>query len=216
MKLGKVIDVTKKISQDMTVWPGDPDVHIARCCSIDDGDDFNLSNISMGLHTGTHVDAPLHFINGGRDVSSVDPGNFLRFVKVFSVNVAKCITREDLKDLPINEGDALFFRTSNSDLPENGAFNQNYVYLDISAAEYLLEKKVEVVGIDYFSIDGYEVEDYPVHKLFLSKGVIIVEGLYLKDVAEGVYLCSFLPLKINGADGSPVRAVLMEINPEVK
>jgi len=216
MRIEKVIDISRKISEDMIVWPGDPNVHIARCCSMDDGSDFNLSNISMGLHTGTHIDAPLHFIKGGRDVLLMKPVNFLRFVKVFSLNVAKCITKEDLIDLPINEGDALFFRTSNSDLPENGAFNQNYVYLDISAAEYLLAKKVEVVGIDYFSIDGYEVEDYPVHKLFLSKGVIIVEGLYLKDVAEGVYLCSFLPLKINGADGSPVRAVLMEIKLEEK
>lgn len=210
MKIGKVIDITREISEDMIVWPGDPDVHITKCCSMDDGNDFNLSGISMGLHTGTHIDAPLHFIKGGEDVSSMDPGNFLRLVKVFSISVAECITEEDLKDLPINEGDALFFRTSNSDLPEYGAFNQDYVYMDISAAEYLLEKKVEVVGIDYFSIDGYEIQDYSVHKLFLSNGIIIVEGLCLRDVADGVYLCSFSPLKIKGADGSPVRVLLIE------
>ncbi len=212
MKVGKVIDVSRKISEDMTVWPGDPEVRIVKCCSTEDGSDFNLSCISMGLHTGTHIDAPLHFIEGGGDVSSMEPHNFLRFVKVISVNAKECITREDLEDLPIVEGDALFFRTSNSDLPENGDFYQNYVYMDISAAEYLLEKKVAVVGIDYFSIDGFNEREYPVHRLFLSNGIIIVEGLYLKDVADGEYLCSFLPLKIDGADGSPVRVALMEIN----
>jgi len=211
MRIEKVIDISRKISEDMIVWPGDPNVHITKCCSIDDGSDLNLSNISMGLHTGTHIDAPLHFIKGGVDVSSMEPGSFIRFVKVFSVSAVNCITEKDLKDLPINEGDALFFRTSNSDLPENSAFNKNFVYMDLSAAQYLVEKKVEVVGIDYFSIDGYEVQGHPVHKLFLSNGIIIVEGLYLKDVADGEYLCSFLPLKINGADGSPVRALLMEI-----
>ena len=81
MKIGKVIDITREISEDMIVWPGDPDVHITKCCSMDDGNDFNLSGISMGLHTGTHIDAPLHFIKGGEDVSSMDPGNFLRLVK---------------------------------------------------------------------------------------------------------------------------------------
>lgn len=212
MKIGKVIDVSRKISEDTTVWPGDPEVRIVKCCSIEDGNDFNLSCISMGLHTGTHIDAPLHFIERGGDVSSIKPHNFLRFVKVFSINVKECISKEDLKGLPIAEGDALFFRTSNSDIPDNGYFCQDYVYMDISAAEYLLEKRVAVVGIDYFSIDGFNARDYPVHKLFLSNGIIIVEGLCLKDVPDGEYLCTFLPLKIDGADGSPVRAVLLEIN----
>lgn len=211
MKFGKVIDASRKISDNMIVWPGDPEVHISRACSIDDGSGFNLSHISMGLHTGTHVDAPCHFIQGGEDVASMELSNFMRFVKVFSLNVSNRITADDVRNLPILEGDAVFFRTSNSDLPENSGFIQDYVYMDLSAAKYLSEKKVEVVGVDYFSIDGFGVQGYPVHRLFLSKGITIVEGLYLKDASEGEHLCSFLPLKIDRADGSPVRAVLVEI-----
>ncbi len=211
MKIKRIIDISRKIYPKMTVWPGDGGPDITSDALIEKGDVCNLSSIRMGVHTGTHVDAPLHFIDGGKDIGSLDISRFIGYVKVFEIKDKKSISVENIKDLDINKGDAIFFKTQNSQIPEEDEFNTDYVYFDKTAAELLVEIGIKTIGIDYFSVDGYGLGEHPVHMFLLSHEIGVIEGLCLKDVDEGRYLYSCLPLRIEGVDGSPVRAVLLEI-----
>lgn len=195
----------------MTVWPGDGGVEVTKDMLIKKGDVCNLSSLSMGVHTGTHVDAPLHFIDEGKDIGNLDISRFIGFVNVFELKSEKVITADDIEHLAIKKGDAVFFKTRNSLIPEKEPFNKDYVYFDKTAAELLIKRGVRTVGVDYFSIDGFGLGEYPVHRLLLSDEIGIIEGLCLKDVGEGKYFFSCLPLKVEGADGAPVRAVLLEV-----
>jgi len=196
----------------MAVWPGDNGVDISRDAAMQKGNHCNISTIRMGVHTGTHADAPFHFIDGGTKIDNVDLTNFIGLVKVFELASSKLVKVEDIKELPINKGDIVFFKTSNSLIPEGAVFNKEYIYLDIAAAEVLVERGIKTVGVDYLSVEGFNSEGHLVHKLLLSKNIGILEGLCLKEVEEGEYLFSALPLKIEDGDGSPVRAVLLEID----
>lgn len=210
MKIKRIIDVSRRIYPGMTIWPGDPSVNLKREYSISKGDKCNFSAVSMGVHTGTHLDAPLHFIDNGIDIASLDLSGFIGYVKVFSVASKKCISSKDIEEMDINEGDIVFFKTLNSTFPENSGFNKDFVYLDTSAAELLVEKKIKTVGVDYLSVDSYHSQTAAAHKILLSNHIGIIESLILKDINEGTYFFSCLPLKFEGADGSPARAVLIE------
>ncbi|HHW30284.1 MAG TPA: cyclase family protein [Clostridiaceae bacterium] len=203
-----IIDISRSINQDTILWPGDTKVNLVRGLSVRKGDICNTSNITMSLHTGTHIDAPLHFFEGDRDVSSMDLSHFIGTVKIFELLSVSCITEDDVRGLFISEGDAVFFKTSNSNIPEDEPFRTDYVYMDENAAKFLVDKKIRTVGIDYLSIEKYETKDFPVHKIFLSNNIAIIEGLILKDVEPGQYLYCCMPLKIVGGEASPVRAVL--------
>ncbi|KNY29273.1 cyclase family protein [Pseudobacteroides cellulosolvens] len=211
MKIKRVIDISRKIETGMAVWPGDSGIKIHLNSSIRRGDPCNVSSIDMGLHTGTHIDAPLHFFDGMEDISKLDLSMFIGYVRVFELNVSECIAEDDIKDLHIEEGDAVFFKTSNSEIPLTEQFKKDYVYIGKSACEFLIGRGVKTVGIDYLSIDGYFTEDYLSHYTLLSNGIGVIEGLYLKGIKPGKYFFSCLPLNIDGADGSPARAVLLEM-----
>ena len=210
MRVKRVIDISRRIYPGMTVWPGDRGVAINQESQIDQGAVCNVTSIHMGMHTGTHVDAPYHFINDGKDLGSLDLLKFIGMVKVFELKVEKCITRQMVEALPIDKGDAVFFKTSNSRSIETQLFSEDYIYLDAEAAAYLVEKGIRTIGVDALSIDAFDTAEYLAHKLFLSKEIGIIEGLNLKDVKQGTYFFSCLPLNIPGVDGSPARAVLLE------
>lgn len=210
MEIKRIIDVSRKIYPGMVVWPGDTGPDITRDELIRDGGVCNLSSIHMGMHTGTHVDAPLHFIDDAKDIANLDLSRFIGFVNVFELNVKKIITSDDIKDLPIESGDIVFLKTINSEFLDEEGFRKDYVYFDKSAAEQLIQKGVKTIGFDYFSIDGFGLGSHPVHQLILSHEIGVIEGLCLKEVKTGRYFFSCLPLNIPGVDGSPVRAVLME------
>jgi len=211
MKIKRVIDVSRRIKTGMAVWPGDSGINIELNSSIKMGDPCNVSSIHMGLHTGTHIDAPLHFYNDMEDVSNLDLSMYIGYVRVFELNVSECITEDDIKEFYIEEGDVVFFKTANSDIPIMQEFKKDYIYISKSACEFLIGKGVKTVGIDYMSIDGYYKEGYLSHYTLLSRGIGVIEGLYLKEVEPGKYFFSCLPLNIEGADGSPARAVLLEL-----
>ncbi len=212
MKIKRIIDISGIINDKTTLWPGDEGITLNRILNIRSGDSCNLSVLNMGVHISTHVDAPLHFIEGGADVATVSLNKFIGFAKVFSLYTSNCIKASDLSGLDINTGDIVLLKTINSSLDMTGEFNKEFVYLDEEAAKFLVDKKVAAVGIDYLSVENYYADNAVTHKLLLQNEIGIIEGLRLNDVPEGEYFLSCLPLKLEGAEGSPVRAVLVEFD----
>jgi arylformamidase len=195
----RIHDVTVTTSPDMPVYPGDPEVHLTRALSIAAGDQANVSRLDFGVHTGTHVDAPLHFVEGGASVETL-PLDVL-------VGPAVVVDSAELPDavaLPAG-AERVLFKTRNSELWERDEFVEDFVTVGLPLARRLAEGGVRLVGIDYLSVG-----DPAVHELLLGLGVVVVEGLDLRAVAAGDYELVCLPLKLLGADGAPARTILLE------
>jgi len=175
------------------------------------GDAYNISKITFSTHTGTHADTPLHFIADGTDCITTPLDRFYGKAKVISLNVTTHITKADLEDKDIQEGDIILLNTGQSKYMSCGEFNKNFIALTVEAAEYLADKKIKTIGIDYLSIDPYGTRGYNAHKVLLGKGIAALEGLVLDGVPDGEYIISALPLKYPNGDGSPVRAILVEV-----
>ncbi|NLI91212.1 MAG: cyclase family protein [Peptococcaceae bacterium] len=205
-----IYDISLPLYPGMAVFPGDPVFSREQTNSIDQGDYYNLSRVSLGSHTGTHIDAPYHYLQKGMTVDQLPIEDLIGEAKVIEINAEKTILPEHLQYRDIRQGDRILFKTRNTELLQGKAFRQDYTYCSPEAACYLREKKVRLIGIDYLSIDDAAAEDGPCHRIFLSAGIIILEGLNLFGVPEGEYDLIALPLKILGCDGSPVRAVLVK------
>ncbi|MGE5429845.1 MAG: cyclase family protein [Syntrophomonadaceae bacterium] len=205
------LEVSAPVRSGMQHWPGEPDVLIYKIASISEGKDANVSGLSMSAHTGTHMDAPYHFINDGKDISQVPFDVLIGPALVIDVKNPKCVDLQDIRDSDIRQGARVLFKTANSDKEWfNMDFSTGYTGLSARAAEYLAEREVQLVGIDFLSIGTYK-EDEDVHRTLLGKGIWIIEGLYLKDIPEGSYEMICLPLRLIGSDGAPARAVLRKI-----
>jgi arylformamidase len=207
-------DITVGISHDLPIYKGDPGVEVRSFKSIAAGDSANVSQISFGVHSGTHVDAPNHFIEGARRVDALDPEKLIGHCRVIAVP-------DDVTGIgPSHVGDItgvsrVLFKTRNSsfwDTPEDG-FRTDFAYLLPDTARMLVENGVVLVGIDYLSIEESGAVGHPVHKTLLKNEVVIVEGLDLRNILPGNYGLICLPLKYAGAtgDGSPARTFLQEL-----
>ena len=171
------------------------------------GDSINESSMYMNVHTGTHVDAPYHVDDMGATIESVDLNKLITKCRVLDLTkVTDSITKEDLMDKNIRKGEFLLFKTTNSFKEE---FDPNFVYVKKSAAEYLAEREIIGVAIDSFGIERAQ-PDHETHRTLFSKGIIIIEGVRLKEIQESEYFMCALPLKINGIDGAPARIVLIK------
>lgn len=210
MKDNNIIDITASITHDMTTWPGEDGVVYRIMQSIKRGDDYNVNKMIMGLHIGTHIDAPLHLIDDDMSIDQIALSHFIGEARVIFVDTKKCITAHDIMDKNITKDDIILFKTINSENPETEPFFEDYIYIDDEAAQFLVDKKIKTVGIDYMSVEDFYTENNETHKLLLSNRIGIIEGLNLKDVDEGVYFLSCLPLKIVGLEASPCRAVLIK------
>lgn len=204
-----VHDISMQISSDMTVYKNRdenrPVVETVR--SFEDSDAFE-SRLSMNLHTGTHIDMPLHMLEGGDTADNLDISRLITPCKVLELTgVEDRITSEHLKGKDISSGDFIIFKTVNSYSEE---FNPEFIYLSHDAAVYLAQKGISGVGIDSLGIERAQ-SGHPTHKELLKNGIIILEGLRLKEVPEGEYTLVALPLNIKGAEATPVRAILLEI-----
>jgi arylformamidase len=206
----RFIDISTPIEDGMAGFPGDPSVRVERVRSLERGDAYNLSHLSLGSHTGTHVDPPLHFIPGGTSVDALDLGRLNGRCHVVQVPASvRSIRAADLAGVPRN-AERLLLRTSNSDRwAASPAFFPDYVALDPSAAEALAARGLRLVGLDSLSIESDPTERFPVHHRLLGAGVLILEGLRLAGVEPGEYELRLLPLRIVGGDGGPSRAVLV-------
>ncbi|MEX1248884.1 MAG: cyclase family protein [Anaerolineales bacterium] len=210
----KTYDVSLNISPDMPVWPGDGGILIRRIDKMEDGAAANVSRMEMGVHTGTHVDAPYHFLKDGHTVESL-PLKILvgRAYVIHLSDDVDVITPEVLEaaDIPPRTRRVLI-RTRNSKqwAKEYRAFQKNFVAIDVRAADYLVRRGVKLVGVDYLSVAPFG-EGTPTHVALLKAGVVIVEGLNLAQVSQGRYNFFCLPLKLNGSDGAPARAILLGV-----
>lgn len=206
----KYIDVTLKINEETIIYPGDAKFEKDPVCSINEGDICNVTAISMGTHTGTHIDAPRHFYKNGRTIDNLELEKLIGHVKVFALEDVDVIKDKHIRDFNIEKGDRVIFKTKNSKYLLEGEFRQDFVYLDKSAADYLIEKGVILIGIDSLSIEQFNSDFHEVHFDLLEKEVVIVEALDLNEVEEGDYEIIALPLKIEDGDGSPARVILVK------
>lgn len=209
----RTYDITLTITPQMTVWPGDPSVNIQRISSIASGDNSNVSQMTMSCHTGTHVDAPDHFLNNGKTVEGLSLDLLVGRAYVLHLPDVSMITASVLMqaDIPPRTR-RLLFKTRNSEYwtKGNGEFHTDFVGLSVDAAELLVDRNVKLVGIDYLSIAPYKMSA-PVHTILLDAGIVVIEGLDLSKVSQGRYTLHCLPLKLAGADGAPTRCILVGV-----
>ena len=207
----KIFDVTIGIGGRTPIYAGDPPALVEAAKSLAGGDSANVSKLAFGAHTGTHVDAPNHFIEGTRRVDQLDLNKLIGPCRVVSVSDnIQTIGPESLGDV---EGfERVLFKTKNSAYWNDSEFHSDFAHLSLAAAEALIANGVKLVGIDYLSIEKFHSGDHAVHKAFLSKEIIILEGLDLRSIEPGDYELICLPLKYVGGegDGSPARAVLVQ------
>lgn len=208
----KIHDITVGITPDMPVWPNNPAVELERVNRIEDGANSNVSRLALGVHSGTHVDAPVHFIPGATSVDTLPLNLLMGRALVVHLPRTRRITANDLDAALIPPSTRrLLIKTSNSSYWANDdkEFHTDFVAIAPSGAEWLVERRVELVGVDYLSVAPWK-ESRPTHEILLRAGVVVVEGLNLSKVKPGRYDLTCLPLKLIGSDGAPCRAVLVE------
>lgn len=204
----KYYDITANISENLVTFPGDPCYQVSQEASLEEGSHFHLNRLSLGNHTGTHIDFPSHVIQGGKTSNDFPIDSLIGSGLIIEVpEQVNSVTKNFIEKLPIKKNDFVFFKTANSKISKHAPFNDKYVYIEPDAALELLRKEVKIVGIDYISVDKYESEDLPVHKCLLSNDVLIVEGLELNNVPVGRCKIYIMPTKFNNLDGLPARVV---------
>lgn len=206
-------DISLTISPDLPTWPGDPGLELEKISSMDEGADVNVTRIGAAVHLGTHVDAPHHFLNDGRTVEGLSlevltgPCYVLQLPDGIDAITAEVLERSEIT----SDMKRILFGTSNSHLWAKGEkeFQTDFVAITEDGAEWLVERGVQLVGVDYLSVAPYS-DSVPTHRMLLEAGVVIVEGLNLSTVMRGFYDLYCLPLKIAGSDGAPARAILIQ------
>ena len=204
----KIFDVTVPLSADLPVFPGDPRFQMEFSHRIADGQAYNVARITMGAHSGTHVDAPYHFLADGNTVDQLPLEILMGNARVVEVTARGKIERGDLEALDLRDDLRVLIKTRMSGQLRTPEFQEDFVYLTPDAATYLVQAGIKLVGIDYLSVEKFGSLDFAAHHSLLGAGVVIVEGLDLSAVEPGEYDMACLPLRIAGADGSPARVVL--------
>jgi arylformamidase len=207
----RIYDVTIAIGAQTPIYAGDPPALVESAKRLASGDSSNVSKLAFGAHTGTHVDAPNHFIEGTRRVDQLDLNKLIGPCRV--VRVADDVQTIEPNHLGDIEGiERVLFKTKNSAFWNESEFHSDFAHLSPAAADALVSNGVKLVGIDYLSIERFHSGDHAVHKAFLSKEIVILEGLDLREVEAGDYELICLPLKYVGGegDGAPARVVLIQ------
>ena len=209
----QILDVSLPIGPDLLIWPGDPAIEIEPLSRIANGDPANVSELRMGTHTGTHVDPPIHFLEGAPGIEAVS----------LEVLIGECVVVDargrrgelgaaDLEALGVPEGtQRLLIRSDSSEIWRRlpTSFPDGYTCLSPEGARWIVDRGIRLVGVDFLSVEPMDAPGHPAHVELLSNGVVIVEGLALADVEPGPYSLAVLPLLIVDGDGGPARAVLI-------
>ena len=204
----KIVDISQEIYQGMPVYSGDPTFQSRRVSSFKQGDMCEVSEITMGTHCGTHVDAPLHMLPDGAPLESIPLDCFVGKCRVLTVPYP-IISEKTLEELQVKPGERILLRTDpNGKYNRHGKFNP--AVLSMRAAQYLAQLPVKLVGIDAPTVENMELCDGEVHRTLLKAGIPLLEGLRLEEVEGENYTLSALPIRLNGENGAPCRAVLIE------
>lgn len=211
----KIYDVTLPITNQIPVWPGDPHPEIRRIEKMEEGASANVSKIEMSVHTGTHVDAPFHFLGGETNTVEKIPVHLLigrtyvlelgDDIDVISASVLERV------EVP-SRTRRLLIKTRNSKIwaSKDQEFQTDYVAIDPGGAQYLVERGIKLIGVDYLSVAPYS-DQTNTHTILLQAGIVVIEGLDLTQVSQGRYSLYCLPLKIVGSDGAPARVILLGV-----
>lgn len=209
----KIYDISLTIQNGMVVWPGDPQVKLERIYKIEDGANANVSKLELSVHTGTHLDAPHHFINGAKTIETLPLDVLIGPVQVVQLtDSVDLINGEIVEKAGIAAGvTRVLFKTRNSAywLKTDQVFEKGFVGVSADGARMLVKIGIQLVGIDYLSIAPYK-QSRPTHEVLLKSEMIILEGVNLNGIEPGMYTLICLPPKLGGSDGSPARAVLTQ------
>lgn len=207
-RVAKLLDVSVPLVAGLPAFPGNPDFELQPVKRISEGGSSNVSRLVMGTHTGTHVDAPKHFIDGGAGVEALRLDLLIGRTRVVEIMRRGGIGPGELAAAGLREDLRVLLKTPNSALWQSGVFHEDYAHVTADGARYLVDQGVKVVGIDYLSVEQFRKPGAPAHRMLLSNGVIIIEGLNLAEADPGMYEMYCLPLPVTGGDGAPARVVL--------
>jgi arylformamidase len=188
MQDNKWIDVSLTLESNMMHWPGDPPVSIERVRELDKGDTVNLSKITIGVHSGTHVDAPVHFIKGAKGVDRIAIDLLIGTARIIEIADNDSIKEKELARYKIKKGERILLRTRNSikKILYRDAFTEDFVYMEKDAAEFLVSRGIKTLGVDYLSVGGYKQNGPEVHRTLLRAGILVIEGLDLTEALPGL------------------------------
>lgn len=206
------IDISVGLHDGMVHWPDNPPVQIGLMLAIDQGAVSNVSKLSMGVHSGTHMDAPLHFFRDGKSIDAMPLEAAMGRARVIEIHDPESVKVAELEPHRIQQGECLLFKTINSThYWQTNAFEKHFVYLSKEAAEYLANARIQTVGVDYLSVGGYFKDGPETHHALLGAGIWIIEGLNLAPVTAGDYELICLPVKLIGCEGAPARAIVKKM-----
>jgi arylformamidase len=212
----KIHDVSVTLEAGIPIWPGNPAFELVRVQDIDQGGSSNVSKLSLGVHTATHVDAPIHFIPGAAGVEKLPLALLTGPATVYAVTLTPAdeghITAAALQRANIPAGAIrVLVKTWNSELWKQGPheFRADFAGISADGAQWIVDNKIGLIGVDYLSV-GPKGAGRPTHEILLNAGVVVVEGLNFSEVEPGNYDFYCLPLKLKGSDGAPARAILIE------
>ena len=206
----RIYDISIPILTGGVVYPGNPEISITLTSSVAKGDSANVSQIIFGSHTGTHADSSRHFFDDGQPVDKIPLERLIGPARLIAMSDdVRAVGEKELRAARIEGQKRILVRTRNSQLLKKPEFFPDYTYIAPDGAQYLVDIGVELVGVDYFSIEQFHSGHHRTHRTLLGKDVVIIEGLDLSEPPPGDYQLICLPLRLEGRDGAPARAVLV-------
>ena len=203
-------DISLKLTGETLRWVTAPPFELEERRRMSKGDPNNSSALNMSVHSGTHIDAPFHFVADGNTIDQLPLERFIGPALVYAVEAERYITKEHVAGIRLDGATRVLFKTRNSELLHQREYDPDFVAFSVEAAQSLVELGVELVGLDYLSV-AHADEQVPVHRAFLDHGVVLLEGIDLSAVAPGRYELMCLPIPLGDSDGAPCRAVLRDL-----
>ena len=203
-------DISLKLSGETVRWVTAAPFELEERRRMSKGDPNNSSALNMSVHSGTHIDAPFHFVADGNTIDQLPVERFIGPALVYAVEAERYITKEHVAGIRLDGATRVLFKTRNSELLHQQEYDPDFVAFSVEAAQSLVELGVELVGLDYLSV-AHADEQVPVHRAFLDHGVVLLEGIDLSEVAPGRYELMCLPIPLGDSDGAPCRAVLRDL-----
>jgi len=207
-----IYDVSVQLSNHVPVWPSGPPIRLEPTPHLSRDKSYSIHEtlIQLSSHMGTHIDAPYHFIENGKRLHEIPLERLVGKATVFEIPGVRSIGERELTPLNWDGVERVLFKTENSKHWQDGSFYEQFVYLEPEAAQFLIERGIQLVGIDYLSIEKFRAEKHRTHFALLEKDVVIIEGLHLSRVGPGEYSMVALPLNLLETDGGPTRVILID------